>query len=105
MKMKIIETKEEYENILKDNKSVFVDFYADWCGPCKMTGPVVEELEKIHPEVKFVKVNVDNNPEIASLYGIMSIPTLIAFKNGEAVDKTLGFHPQPALEAMVQKTK
>ena len=77
--MQIIKTKEEYENILKDSKSVYVDFYADWCGPCKMTGPVVEALSKVYTDVKFVKVNVDNNPEIASMYGIMSIPTLIGF--------------------------
>ena len=103
--MQIIKTKEEYENILKDSKSVYVDFYADWCGPCKMTGPVVEALSKVYTDVQFVKVNVDNNPEIASMYGIMSIPTLIGFKEGKEVNKTLGFHPQPELDKLVQEIR
>ena len=103
--MQIIKTKEEYENILKDSKSVYVDFYADWCGPCKMTGPVVEALSKVYTDVQFVKVNVDNNPEIASMYGIMSIPTLIGFKDGKEVNKTLGFHPQPELDKLVQEIR
>lgn len=103
--MQIIKTKEEYENILKDNKSVYVDFYADWCGPCKMTGPVVEALSKVYTDVQFVKVNVDNNPEIASMYGIMSIPTLIGFKEGKEVNKTLGFHPQPELDKLIQEIR
>lgn len=100
--MDIIKSTEEYDALLKNNKSVFVDFYADWCGPCKMAGPVVEALAGIHTGVKFVKVNVDNNPEIAQRYGIMSIPTMIAFKNGEQVATSLGFRPQEELEEMVK---
>ena len=71
--MDIIKSTAEYDALLKDNKSVFVDFYADWCGPCKMAGPVVEALAGIHTGVKFVKVNVDNNPDIAQRYGIMTV--------------------------------
>lgn len=100
--MNIIKSTAEYDALLKDNKSVFVDFYADWCGPCKMAGPVVEALAGIHTGVKFVKVNVDNNPDIAQRYGIMSIPTMIAFKNGEQVATSLGFRPQEELEEIVK---
>ena len=76
--MDIIKNAAEYDALLKENKAVFVDFYADWCGPCKMAGPVVEQLSKEYTDVKFVKVNVDDNPDIAQRYGIMSIPTMIA---------------------------
>ena len=100
--MDIIKSTAEYDALLKDNKSVFVDFYADWCGPCKMAGPVVEALAGIHTGVKFVKVNVDNNPDIAQRYGIMSIPTMFAFKNGEQVATSLGFRPQEELEEIVK---
>jgi thioredoxin 1 len=100
--MKIIETIAEYDALLKENKSVFVDFYADWCGPCKMAAPVVEALSEEYPEVKFVKVNVDDLPEIAGQYGIMSIPTMIAFKNGEPAATSLGFKPKDALAEVVK---
>ncbi|MGM9941715.1 MAG: thioredoxin [Bulleidia sp.] len=95
--MKIIESVAEYDALLKDNRSVFVDFYADWCGPCKMLGPVVEQIAAEVSDVVFVKVNVDTTPEIANRYGIMSIPTLIAFKNGEIAATSVGFQPKEAL--------
>ena len=103
--MDIVKNTAEYDQILKENTSVFVDFYADWCGPCKMVGPLVEELAKEETSVKFVKVNVDDNPDIAQRYGIMSIPTLIAFKNGEIVGNILGFQPKEVLAELVAKTK
>ena len=102
--MDIIKNKAEYDKVLVDNKSVFVDFYADWCGPCKMVGPVLEEISKDYTDIKFVKVNVDDNPEIAQQYGIMSIPTMIGFKNGEKVASSLGFMPREELEAVVKQT-
>jgi thioredoxin 1 len=102
MKMDIIKNAADYDAVLKDNKSVFVDFYADWCGPCKMAGPVVEALSQIHTGVKFIKVNVDECPDIASRYGIMSIPTMIAFKNGEQAATSLGFKPKEELEQIVK---
>ena len=77
--MKIIESMKEYDEILANNKSVVVDFYADWCGPCKMIGPVLQEVSNEVTDVTFVKVNVDELGEIAQRYGVMSIPTLIAF--------------------------
>ncbi len=103
--MDIVKNSAEYDQILKDNKSVFVDFYADWCGPCKMVSPLVEEISNEVKDVKFVKVNVDDNPEIAQRYGIMSIPALIAFKNGEVAGQTVGFQPKEALLETVNKAR
>lgn len=77
--------------VLQCTQTVLVDFYADWCGPCKMLTPVIDEIATEHPEVKVVKLNVDNAPEIASRYGVMSIPTLIVFKNGQAVNQSVGY--------------
>lgn len=103
--MDIIKNSAEYDAVLKDNTNVFVDFYADWCGPCKMLGPVVEQVASENPEVKFVKVNIDDNPDIAQRYGIMSIPTLIAFKNGEIAGNGLGFMPKESVQEIVNKLK
>lgn len=103
--MDIIKNIAEYDELLKNNTSVFVDFYAEWCGPCKMVAPLVEEISNEETSVKFVKVNVDDNPDIAQRYGIMSIPTLIAFKNGEIAGSALGFQPKEALQELVNKAK
>ena len=86
--MKIVDAKEFDIEISKE--TVFVDFYADWCGPCKMMTPIVEEIEKEKTDIKFIKVNVDNAEEIAMRYGIMSIPTFILFRNGTLVSKIVG---------------
>ncbi|MCR4952154.1 MAG: thioredoxin [Solobacterium sp.] len=103
--MYIVKTEEEYDQILKDNASVFVDFYADWCGPCKMVGPLVEQLADENKDVCFIKVNVDDLPEVAGRYGIMSIPTMISFKNGEQAANTLGFQPKEALYRLVEAAR
>ncbi len=85
--------KEEFEEkVLKNSKKVLVDFYADWCGPCRMLSPIIEEIAKKNDEYEFVKVNVDDCPEVSRKYGVMSIPTLIVFENGVEKKKTLGFH-------------
>ena len=89
--------------VLKADGLVIVDMFATWCGPCKMVGPVVDKISDTVASVKFVKVNVDDFPEIAQRYGIMSIPTLIAFKNGQPVDQILGFHPEEELRALIAK--
>ena len=92
--MNIIKIKEEEyeEKVLKNNKKVLVDFYADWCGPCRMLSPIIEEIAKENDEYEFVKVNVDDCPDVSRKYGVMSIPTLIVFENGVEKKKTLGFH-------------
>ena len=84
---------------------VLVDFWAPWCGPCKMIAPVLEELDsEIGDKVKIVKLDVDENQETAAKFGVMSIPTLFVLKNGEVVDKVVGFQPKEAL-ANVLKNK
>ena len=103
--MKIIETEKEYDALLAENKAVFVDFYADWCGPCKMVSPIVEKLSEKNTEVTFVKVNVDDVPELAQRYGIMSIPALMAFRNGEKAGEIVGFVPEPQVRALAEKAK
>ena len=83
---------------------VLIDFWAPWCGPCKMIAPVLEELDtEIGDKVKIVKVDVDENPESAGKYGIMSIPTLLIVKDGEVVDKVVGFQPKEALAERLEQ--
>ncbi|USK59022.1 thioredoxin [Peribacillus asahii] len=83
---------------------VLVDFWAPWCGPCKMIAPVLEELDsEIAGKAKIVKVDVDENQETAGKFGVMSIPTLIVLKDGEAVDKVVGFQPKEALAELLAK--
>ena len=84
-----IKNKQEFEDkILNSNKKVLVDFYADWCGPCKMLAPILEGLKN---DYEIYKVNVDNLQELAIKYAVMTIPTLIVFENGEIKEKTVGF--------------
>jgi thioredoxin 1 len=87
---------------VEGNGTVLVDFWAPWCGPCKMIAPVLEELDKeLGSSLKIAKLNVDDNPEAAGRFGVMSIPTLIVFKNGEPVDKVVGFQSKDALKNVV----
>ncbi|WP_096202753.1 thioredoxin [Bacillus sp. FJAT-45350] len=83
---------------------VLADFWAPWCGPCKMIAPVLEELDgEMGEKVKIVKLDVDENQEVAGKYGVMSIPTLMVFKNGEKVDQVVGFQPKEALAELLNK--
>lgn len=83
---------------------VLVDFWAPWCGPCKMIGPVLEELDgEIAGKAKIVKVDVDDNQETAGKFGVMSIPTLVVLEDGELVDKVVGFQPKEALADLLAK--
>jgi thioredoxin len=85
----------EFETeVLKSQTPAVVDFYADWCGPCRMVSPIIEQLSKEYAgKVKFVKLNTDENPDIAMKYGIMSIPTIIVFKNGQVASTMIGAGP------------
>lgn len=102
MEMKF--TTENFEKeVLKADKPVLVDFYADWCGPCRMMAPVVEELaEDMAGEAIIGKLNVDDNEEIAVKYGVMNIPTLILFKNGAEAGRLLGVRDREELEKMIR---
>lgn len=90
--------------VLKADKPVLVDFYADWCGPCRMMAPAIEALAEELADVAVIgKLNVDDNEEIAMQYGVMSIPTLIVFKNGQPVKKTVGVQAKDVVEKMIRE--
>ena len=87
------------------DKPAIVDFYADWCGPCKLTSPIIEELSEEHKDVSFVKVNVDNNQELASQYSVFSIPTFIVFKDGKLATQFVGAMGKEGFEEQLNKAK
>jgi len=102
--MAIIITKDNYQKeVVESDIPVLLDFFATWCGPCKMLAPIIEELAgEYDGKVKICKVDVDNDPELAVKFDIASIPTLVLIKNGEPVDKHVGFLPKASIEKMFE---
>ena len=97
-------TEENFEQLVQES-IVIVDFFATWCGPCKMLGPVLEELANERSEVHVVKVDVDENPNLSRTYGIMSVPTMVLFKNGKQVSKKTGFMPKELIYDWIEENK
>lgn len=99
--MKIIKSVEEFEQTIETGK-VLVDFFATWCGPCRMLSPVLEELSEEVNDVTIIKVDVDELPELARRYAIMSIPTIFYFVDGQIVNKTVGFQDKQSLKKIIK---
>ena len=103
--MKEVNGTEQWQNeVINSDKPVFVDFWAEWCGPCRMVSPTVEELSKEYDgKVNFVKVNVDSNNELASKYNVISIPTLAIFRDGQVIAQTAGAASKDSLRTYIDK--
>ena len=96
-------TKSNFEEVKKSEKPVLLDFYADWCGPCRMVSPLVDEIAKENPQYLVGKVNVDSEPELAAEFGVESIPMLVVMKNGEIVNKSVGARPKAQILSMLSE--
>ena len=98
-------TKDGFDKALSQGKLMMVDFWATWCGPCRMLGPVIEQLDNQYPDVVVGKVNVDDEQELAMRYGVMSIPTVIFFKDGKEIDRKVGVMPPEAFVQVLEANK
>lgn len=100
----VVVTTDNFDEVVgKADKPVLVDFWATWCGPCKMLSPLVDELANEKDDIVVGKVNVDEQPELAAKFGVMSIPTVVVFKNGEEANRSVGVVPKDALIDLVEK--
>ena len=95
-------TKNNFEEIKSSDKPILIDFYADWCGPCRMVSPIVDEIANERDDIIVAKVNVDNEPELAQAFGVISIPTLAVMKNGEVVKQSSGARPKSQILALLE---
>ena len=94
--------KENFESVIKNNESVLLDFYAEWCGPCRMVGPIIEEIASENPDIAVGKINVDEESELAARYGVFSIPTLVVIKGGELFKRSVGAKPKEQILELIR---
>ena len=94
--------KENFNSVKASKKTVLLDFYADWCGPCRMVSPLVDEIAEENEELLVGKINVDNEPELAQAFGVVSIPMLVVMKDGEVIDQSVGARPKEQILEMVK---
>ena len=95
-------TKENFTEILKSDKKVLIDFYADWCGPCRMVSPLVDQIAEENPQYLVAKVNVDEQPELSAEFNVSSIPMLVVMEGGKVVNTALGARPKPQILALLE---
>jgi len=95
-------TQQNFEEVKQSEKTVLLDFYADWCGPCRMVSPIVDEIAEENPQYLVGKVNVDAEPDLASAFGVMSIPTLVVLKNGKPVNQAVGVRAKEQILDMLK---
>lgn len=95
--------KTNFEQIISTDKPVLIDFYADWCGPCRMVSPLVDEIAEENPQYTVGKINVDNEPELAQAFAVSSIPMLVVIKNGKITNQAVGAMPKDKILALIEK--
>lgn len=93
---------QNFESIKNQDKPVLLDFYADWCGPCRMVAPILEEIASERPDIIVGKINVDDNPDLAGAFGVSSIPMLVVMKNGKIVNQSLGARPKAQILSLLE---
>lgn len=93
---------ENFASVKNSEKTVLLDFYADWCGPCRMVAPLVEEIANENPQYLVAKINIDDSPELVQEFGVMSIPTLVVMKNGAVVNQSVGARPKAQILSMLE---